>query len=83
MLGTCPGAPYQVAGFGCIIAGIGDGKPVWRTVDFQPYDPTYKHCPNNVKVMVATKHCPCDSYGGGTGGETCNPPEVCSVSLIE
>jgi Putative Flp pilus-assembly TadE/G-like len=82
-LGTCPGDPYRVAGFGCIVAGIGDGKDVWRTVTFLPKDPKYQNCPKNVKVMVATKQCPCDSRNGGTSGETCGPTDVCAVSLIE
>lgn len=85
VLGTCPGSPYRVAGFGCLVAGIDDGTgEVWKTVTFQP-KPGYKakDCPNNVKVIVAAKQCPCDSMSGGTGGELCNPPDVCAVNLIE
>ncbi len=68
---------YLVAGFGCIRA-LGYAPISFKRVS----DPT-KWCNQNVKIIFARKLCDCKSYSGGTSGETCDPPNVCAVSLIE
>jgi len=78
-LGTCPGTLYPVAGFGCIkILG-------WHVVDFpeKPLTEKPKYCAKNVKIILAQKQCPCESYSGGTDGQPPAVDRVSSVSLIQ
>lgn len=75
---TCKG-DYLVAGFGCMrILG-------YAPLDFFKRTDPSKKCQygSNLKVIFAQKICDCQSYSGGTGGQSCEPPNVCSVSLIE
>lgn len=73
-LGECSGNPYHVVGLGCveIVAGT--------TVDVPELDGGLKR---NIKVILARKHCPCDTYCGSTDGTVPDPDEVRAVSLVE
>lgn len=81
MLGTCPGEPYHVTGFGCVEIGE------WTTVDFPVKYPTKpnEYCAKNVKVIIVTKRCGeiCNTVSGSGGGDVPDPDNVRAVSLLK
>jgi len=79
VVGDCPGDLYHVTGFGCSRIEIGGVK----TITWEPKEGfSVSDCPNNDKVILASKSCDCPSTNcGGTSGDVIPPAGVGAVSL--
>lgn len=83
-IGTCPGTPYQVKGFGCVKIIDYISKLTMNPLPDAP-NPKYK-CPKNDKVILVQKMCGSDcpfSSCGSTDGGSPALGGISAVSLVD